>query len=81
MVKKDQKGCCHDKQQTIQLKNDQVVSAISSVPIIKWQSPDNSFYYVSDTFIPRFEDQFCKPESPTRLSTIPIYLSNKVFRI
>ena len=81
MAKKDQKGCCKDKHQTFQLKKDQLATSIGSVPTITLQYSDNSFYYCSTTFFPHFENVFCKSDSPPYLSTIPIYLSNNVFRI
>jgi hypothetical protein len=82
MEKKNQKGCCNDKHQTIQLKKDQVA-------ITENQLPKNTFYYLDNYYSPSsikiFSsvciDKFYAIHSPPGLKVISPFILNCVFRI
>lgn len=81
MKKENQKGCCNDKHQTLQLKKDQLATQINI-------TPDNTFYYLDTHSIFSVKaysfvsiNKSHSVHSPPGIITIQPFILNCVFRI
>jgi hypothetical protein len=81
MTKENKKGCCSDKQQTFQLKKDQLAASVNTIPgntfhfaYAQYPSSTKSFTVVKIT-------EVHSVHSPPELKTISPLILNCVFRI
>jgi hypothetical protein len=81
MMKKDQKGCCNDKHQTIQIKKDQLATQINLIPLTSVYYLTASYFSVTQVFLPVSIVKFYSAHSPPGINTISPYILNCVFRI
>ena len=82
MAKKGHKGCCHDENKIIQVDKDHKAS-FNSYELFKLQqlSPTNSLEKLVSINVFNPVTSFPTNNAPPILQTVPIYLSNSVFRI
>ena len=81
MTKENKKGCCSDKQETLQLKKDQLAAAVNIIP-------NNVFLYLNTpypssakSFTAVYVAEVYSAHGPPGLKTISPHLLNCVFRI
>ena len=81
MKKKDQEGCCNDKQETIQLKKDQLASPINVIPGNSFRYLHAQYFSFTQTFIPGHTHKLYTAHSPPGLNIVSPLTRNCVFRI
>jgi hypothetical protein len=81
MQKKNQKGCCNDKQKTFQLKKDQLTTQVNVVPDNTFQYSDNSYPSSENIFTAVHAGNCYAAHSPPGLKIISPFILNCVFRI
>lgn len=81
MAKNENKGCCNDAQQTLQLKKDQVATVINLIPQTSFHYLNTRYFFTTKTYLPAIVCKPCSLHGPPGLNNESAFILNCVFRI